>query len=82
MGWMALAMLVAVVLVAATVAVIALAAVRAGRRGDLDDRSARSLLDHRLAIGEIDSEEYYEREAALRSAQPLSRAPRRRRPLR
>jgi uncharacterized membrane protein len=37
---------------------------------------ARSLLHRRLASGEIDLEEYYERESALRHAQPL---PKRRR---
>jgi uncharacterized membrane protein len=79
MGWMALAMLLAAIVVAAVVGVIAVAAVRAGRRrGEADDRSARSLLDQRLATGEIDAEEYFEREAALRSAEPRTRAPRRR----
>jgi uncharacterized membrane protein len=43
-------------------------------RGTQGDRSAtpsaRALLERRLAAGEIDVEEYYEREAALRSAEP------------
>jgi uncharacterized membrane protein len=38
------------------------------QRDELD--SARALLDRRLAAGEIETEEYYEREAALRNAQP------------
>jgi len=38
---------------------------------------ARALLNKRLAAGEIEVEEYYERESALRSAEP-AKAPRRR----
>ena len=34
---------------------------------------ARSLLDRRLASGDIDVEEYYERESALRQASPTPR---------
>lgn len=34
---------------------------------------ARSLLHKRLAAGEIEIEEYYERESALRQAQPSRR---------
>ncbi len=34
---------------------------------------ARSLLHKRLAAGEIDLEEYYERESALRQAEPPRR---------
>jgi hypothetical protein len=49
-----------------------------GTRGDQPDPpSARALLERRLAAGEIDVEEYYERESALRSAE-LALAPRRR----
>ena len=47
-----------------------------GSRGDGLD-GARSLLHRRLASGEIDIEEYYERESALRQATSLSRAGRR-----
>ncbi len=43
------------------------------RRDRADAPSSRALLDQRLAAGEIDVEEYYERESALRSAQPPSR---------
>ena len=39
------------------------------RRGDGLGR-ARALLNRRLAAGEIDVEEYYERESALRQAEP------------
>ena len=46
------------------------------RRGDGLGR-ARALLNRRLAAGEIELEEYYERESALRQAEPSSR-PRRR----
>lgn len=78
MGWMALAMVIAALVVAAAVAVISVAALRARRRPENDGGgSARSLLDRRLALGEIDPEEYYEREAALRSGEPVT--PRRRR---
>jgi uncharacterized membrane protein len=45
------------------------------RRGDGLGR-ARALLNRRLAAGEIEVEEYYERESALRQAEPA--APRRR----
>jgi uncharacterized membrane protein len=34
--------------------------------------SPRALLDRRLASGEISTEEYYERESALRDAQPVT----------
>jgi hypothetical protein len=54
-------------------------AMRAFGRPATDGGSAvRTLLDRRLALGEIDVDEYYERESALRSSQP---PPRRRRRL-
>ena len=43
-----------------------------GRRGDGLSR-ARAVLHRRLASGEIDVEEYYERESALRQAAPPAR---------
>jgi uncharacterized membrane protein len=50
--------------------VIVVVAVRLiGPQADSLD-GARSLLHRRLASGEIDTEEYYERESALRQAQP------------
>jgi uncharacterized membrane protein len=60
-------LLVAVVLVAARVV---------GSGGDGLDK-ARSLLHGRLASGEIDIDEYYERESALRQAVPPRRSGRR-----
>ena len=47
-----------------------------GARGDGLDR-ARYLLHRRLASGEIDTEEYYERESALWQATPPGRLRRR-----
>jgi uncharacterized membrane protein len=63
------------------VAVIALIAairvtqivVQALQRG----RSARAILERRLAKGQIDAEEFFELESALRSSEPKSRPPRR-----
>ncbi len=53
--------------------VIVVIAVRlVGSQGD-GLGGARSLLHRRLASGEIDIEEYYERESALRQAQPERR---------
>jgi len=56
-------------------AVVVVAGRLLGPRGDGLD-GARSLLHRRLASGEIDIEEYYERESALRQAEP-ARPPRR-----
>jgi uncharacterized membrane protein len=47
---------------------LGLRALRASRWGD-QTRSASALLERRLAAGEIDIEEYYERESALRSSE-------------
>ena len=44
-------------------------ALRSGGRSRID--SARALLDRRLAEGVIDIEEYYERDSALRSTEPM-----------
>ena len=72
MGWMALIAVLAAIVVAA----IVVAVLRGSRgRSEVGDRSARSLLDERLAAGEIDAEDYYEREAALRSSEPATRPP-------
>jgi uncharacterized membrane protein len=38
-----------------------------GSRWSSPTRTARTVLDRRLAAGEIDVDEYYERESALRS---------------
>jgi uncharacterized membrane protein len=52
-----------------------------GTRGDRSAApSARDLLERRLAAGDIDVEEYYERESALRSAQVPAKRRRRHRP--
>ena len=59
-------------LLIATIAFFALRSVRPSGSPD----NARGILDRRLAAGEIEVEEYYERESALRSANP---PPRRRR---
>ena len=58
------------------VAVVVAAGRLLGPRGDGLDR-ARSLLHGRLASGEIDIEEYYERESALRHAAQRGRFDRR-----
>jgi uncharacterized membrane protein len=45
--------------------------VRAARaRVDQGEVSARALLERRLAAGEIDADEYYERESVLRAGGP------------
>jgi uncharacterized membrane protein len=54
------------------VAVVLVAGRLLGPRGDGLD-GARSLLHQRLASGDIDIEEYYERESALRQATPPGR---------
>ena len=46
---------------------------RGGKPEDPNTTSARALLERRLAAGEIDVEEYYERESALRSAEVPAR---------
>jgi len=73
MGLMALVMVVvALVVVGGLVAAVYLGvrALRSPERSGVDD-SPRALLDRRLAAGEISSEEYFERESALRSAEPF-----------
>ena len=75
-GFMSLWMVVGLVVIIALVGGAAALAARVGRphlsSGDdtrtLDD--ARTLLDRRLASGEITPEEYFERESALRSGEP------------
>jgi uncharacterized membrane protein len=58
------------------VAVVLVAGRLLSPRGDGLDR-ARSVLHGRLASGEIDIEEYYERDSALRQAAPAPRGRRR-----
>lgn len=85
MGWMGLAGLIALLALLALVAAAVYLGVRAARsnprRAPLEADSARALLDRRLAAGEIGPEDYYEREAVLRTSPPSSRR-RRRRPRR
>ncbi len=77
--WMILAMGAGVLVLVLALGAVAYAFVRAARSpgpGPLDDAgpgSPAELLDRRLAAGEIDAEEYYEREAALRNAAPRVR---------
>ena len=54
------------------VGVVVIAGRLLSTQGD-DHPQPRSLLDRRLASGEIDVEEYYERESALRQAYPTPR---------
>lgn len=63
----ALACAAGVALLLLAVSVVATRALRLSRSSS-PTRAARALLDRRLAAGEIDIEEYYERESALRSA--------------
>ncbi len=80
MSLMGLAMLLMGLLVVIGIAAAVYIGVRAARRHEPPEaeRSARALLDRRLATGEIDSEEYFERESALRnSAAGLARPGRR-----
>jgi hypothetical protein len=59
------------VLFLAAIVVVGLRALGGRPRDGLE--GARSLLHKRLATGEIDTEEYYERESALRQAEPPQR---------
>lgn len=68
MEWMPLGF----VLMALVLAALLAAAIYVGVRAALGwrrDEDARQTLDRRFAAGEIDSDEYHERLAALRSAQ-------------
>jgi uncharacterized membrane protein len=71
-------MLAGMVICAVALPALLLAAVYVGfralgpRRPAAD--SARAVLDRRLATGEIDTEEYYERESVLRSSEPRTGA--------
>ncbi len=78
MGWMSLWMLIGLLVLLAAVAGAAYLAVRAGRPHVGHGEDARALLNRRLAAGEISSEEYFDRESALRAGEP-ARLPRRRR---
>lgn len=75
MSVMAVAMLLGVLALLAVIAAAVYVGIRATRpRRGLDaGGAARAMLDQRLATGEIDPEEYYERESALRDAAPTAR---------
>ena len=77
MGWMSLWMLIGLLALLALVGGAAYLAVRVRRPHVPPGEDARTLLNHRLAAGEINTEEYFERESALRSGEP--RTSRRRR---
>ncbi len=66
-GSMGLMMLLSALALFALIAAAVYVGVRLARGTGSGD-SARALLDRRFASGEIGSEEYYERESALRSA--------------
>jgi uncharacterized membrane protein len=68
MSSMGLWALVLLVVLLAGVAVAVFVGVKAARKPtSVEAEDARQLLERRLASGEITSEEYYERESALRS---------------
>jgi len=73
MGGMGLLMLVVLLVVAAVIALAIYLAIRAGSGSSPREPSARERLQHRLAGGEITPEEYYERDSALREAEPGGR---------
>jgi uncharacterized membrane protein len=72
MSWMGIFGLVGLVLLLALVAAGVYLGLRLARPR-LDKDSARALLDRRLAAGEIEVDEYYEREAVLRQGERGSR---------
>lgn len=76
LAW-ALAGLVACTVPFVVFALVALAGIRARADRLRYERSPRATLDRRLARGEISPEEYFERESALRSTEPVGQ-PRRR----
>jgi len=75
MSLMAIAMVVGTLIVVAGLVAAVYVVARAIRSPATphEVESGRTLLDRRLATGEIDADDYYEREAALRSAQPVAK---------
>ncbi len=69
-GVMSAWMLVGLLVLLAVVGGVTYLAVRSGRPHLPAGDDARTLLDRRLAAGEITPEEYFERESALRSSEP------------
>ncbi len=80
-GGMGLWMLLGILILLALIAGAVYLGVRAAgsRSGQLETAgtgdSARAVLDRRFAAGEISSEEYYERDSALRGSAAGGRAP-------
>jgi uncharacterized membrane protein len=70
MGVMSAWMLVGFLVLLAVVGGVTYLAVRSGRPHLPPGDDARTLLNRRLAAGEITPEEYFERESALRSSEP------------
>ena len=70
MGFMSLWLLLGLLVILALGGGVAYLAVRSGRPHVPPGDDARTLLDRRLAAGEITTEEYFERESALRSGEP------------
>ncbi|WP_249011834.1 hypothetical protein [Conexibacter sp. DBS9H8] len=70
MGFMSLWMLIGLLVLLALVGGVASLAMRSGHRHLPPGDDARTLLNRRLAAGEITAEEYFERESALRSGEP------------
>ena len=70
MGGMGLMMLVGLLVVAIVIGLAVYLAVRAAHGSTSREPDAHELLQRRLASGEITAEEFYERESALRDAQP------------
>ena len=72
MSWMGIFGLVGLVLLLAVIVAGVYLGVRLARPS-LEKDSGRALLERRLAAGEIDVDEYYEREAVLRQGKRGSR---------
>jgi uncharacterized membrane protein len=75
MGGMGVWGVIGLVLLLAVIATGVYLGVHAARQRDAPDagEDARTLLERRLAAGEIGTEEFYERESALRSSRPTGR---------
>lgn len=70
MGFMSLWLLIGLLVLLALAGGVAYLAVRSGHPHLAAGDDARTLLNRRLAAGEITAEEYFERESALRSGEP------------
>ncbi|HEV2075269.1 MAG TPA: hypothetical protein VGR10_03440 [Thermoleophilaceae bacterium] len=68
MSWMGILAIVGILLLLALIAAGVYLGTRLARP-TLEQDSGRALLERRLAAGEIDVDEYYEREAVLRDEQ-------------